>query len=63
MAKSISYALSLALPLILVRQFDVKAFGVYKWVFLLVTSVVGLLPPGIGMTAFYFLPREPESMI
>ena len=46
------------LPLLLVRRLDQHSFGVYKLVFLVVTTAITLLPFGFGMSAYYFLPRE-----
>jgi len=60
-AKSVSFALSFALPLLLVRRLEQNEFGVYKQVFLLVDSAVMILPLGFYLTAFYFLPREPKQ--
>jgi O-antigen/teichoic acid export membrane protein len=59
-AKTVGFVLSTALPLILVRRLDQTQFGLYKQAFLVVASSVGLLPLGFGMSAYYFLPREPE---
>src|SRR6266849_722175 len=60
-AKSLSFAISLVLPLLLVRRLSQFEFGVYKQVFLLVDSAVMILPLGFYLTAFYFLPREPKQ--
>ena len=40
---------------------DPDQVGVYKQVFLIVNTAVVVLPLGFGMSAFYFLPREPEN--
>lgn len=50
--------MSIILPLVVVRLLDQRQFGLYKQVFLIVTTASNLLPLGFGMTAFYFLPRE-----
>jgi O-antigen/teichoic acid export membrane protein len=47
-----------ALPLVLVRTLAQSEFGVYKQAFLLVSTALGVLPLGFGMSAFYFLPRD-----
>ena len=60
LAKTISFILGLALPLILVRKLAQADFGVYKQLFLIVNTASNLLPLSFGMSAFYFLPREPE---
>jgi O-antigen/teichoic acid export membrane protein len=59
-AKTVGFVLSTALPLILVRRLDQTEFGLYKQAFLVVMTSVNLLPIGFGMSAYYFLPREPE---
>jgi O-antigen/teichoic acid export membrane protein len=59
-AKIVGFGLTFALPLLLVRTLTQHDYGVYKQAFLLVTTALTVLPLGFGMTAFYFLPREPE---
>ena len=58
-AKTFGFAMTVALPLVLVRSMSQEEFGLYKQVFLIVTMAVSMLPLGFGMSAFYFLPREP----
>lgn len=58
-AKTLAFALSFGLPLLLVRWLSQMEFGVYKQAFLFVHTSFALLPLGVGMSAFYFLPREP----
>jgi O-antigen/teichoic acid export membrane protein len=38
---------------------DREQYGLYKQVFLVVTTAMTVLPLGVPMSAFYFLPREP----
>jgi O-antigen/teichoic acid export membrane protein len=59
-AKTVGYAFSIALPLILVRRLNQEEFGLYKQVFLIVSSAVLVLPLGFHMSAYYYLPRESE---
>lgn len=59
-AKTLAFVFSFALPLLLVRRLDRYEFGLYKQVFLVVGTAVAVLPLGFAMSAFYFLPREPE---
>jgi O-antigen/teichoic acid export membrane protein len=59
-ARTVAYALSFALPLLLVRRLDQNSFGLYKQVFLVVGTATNVLPLGLHMSAFYFLPREQE---
>jgi O-antigen/teichoic acid export membrane protein len=57
-AKTLAFVFSFALPLLLVRRLDQREFGLYKQVFLFVNTAFALLPLGVGMSAFYFLPRD-----
>lgn len=57
-AKTIGFAMTVALPLVLVRGMSQEEFGLYKQVFFIVSTAVYILPLGFGMSAFYFLPRE-----
>src|SRR5580698_2823976 len=57
-AKTVGFIFSMALPLLLVRRMDREQYGLYKQAFLLVTTAMTVLPLGVGMSAFYFLPRE-----
>jgi O-antigen/teichoic acid export membrane protein len=59
-AKTLAFVFNFALPLLLVRRLSIKDFGLYKQVFLVVNTAVIVLPFSIGMSAFYFLPRERE---
>src|ERR1043166_5852883 len=59
-AKTLAFACTIAIPLLLVRRMPQHEFGLYKQIFLIVSSAVGVLPLGFGLTAFYFLPREEE---
>jgi len=58
LAKTLSFAFGLALPLVLVRRLSQADFGLYKQLFLVVTTASSILPLGFGMSAYYFLPRE-----
>jgi O-antigen/teichoic acid export membrane protein len=59
-AKTVAFAFTIAIPLLLVRRMPQHEFGLYKQVFLIVNSAVSMLPLGFGLTAFYFLPREED---
>ena len=56
-AKSLGYALAVALPLVLVRLLTQAEFGFYKQAFLIATTAVRMLPFGFGLSVFYFFPR------
>src|SRR5215218_5620825 len=60
LAKTFGFALTLGLPLVLVRSLSQVEFGLYKQAFLVVGTAMTVLPLGFGMSAFYFLPRERE---
>lgn len=57
-AKTVGFALAVALPVVLVRGMTQEEFGLYKQVFFIVGTAINVLPFGFGMSAFYFLPRE-----
>src|SRR4029453_15073243 len=57
-AKTMSFTLSIALPLLLVRRLTQEDLGLYKQAFFVVTTAMNVLPLGFGMSAFYFPPRE-----
>jgi O-antigen/teichoic acid export membrane protein len=58
-AKTAGFAFSIALPLLLVRRLDREQYGLFKQAFLVVATAMTVLPLGVPMSAFYFLPREP----
>ena len=45
--------------MLLVRRLDREQYGLYKQAFLVITTAMIVLPMGVPMSAFYFLPREP----
>ncbi len=59
LGKTLAFVFAFALPLLLVRRLSQFEFGLYKQVFLFVTTMTMLLPLGFHMSAYYFLPREP----
>ncbi|HKP12766.1 MAG TPA: oligosaccharide flippase family protein, partial [Blastocatellia bacterium] len=59
-AKTVAFLFSFMLPLLLVRRLSQHEFGLYKQVFLVVGTALNILPLGVGMSAYYFLPRERE---
>ncbi|MFL6213168.1 MAG: glycosyltransferase [Blastocatellia bacterium] len=59
-AKTIAFLFSFMLPLLLVRRLSQHEFGLYKQVFLVIGTALNILPLGVGMSAYYFLPRERE---
>jgi O-antigen/teichoic acid export membrane protein len=59
-AKTVGFVFSIALPLLVARRMDPEQVGVYKQVFLVVGTALNLLPLAFQMSAYYFLPREPD---
>lgn len=59
-AKTIGFGLSVVLPMVLVRVMNQAEYGLYKQAFLIVVTASSLLSFGVGISAFYFLPREKE---
>ena len=57
-AKTVAFAFTIAIPLLLVRRMPQHEFGLYKQIFLMTNSAVTVLPLGFGLTAYYFLPRD-----
>ena len=60
-AKGLAFVLGFALPLLLVRRMSTREFGIYKQVFQAVSTSLVVLPLGFSLSAYYFLPREPEA--
>jgi O-antigen/teichoic acid export membrane protein len=60
-ARTLGFAFSFAIPLILIRWLDQTEFGLYKQAFLIVNTALTMLPLGFSMTALYFIPREREA--
>jgi O-antigen/teichoic acid export membrane protein len=60
-AKIVGYALTLPLPLVLVRLLIQSDFGLYKQAFQLVTTLVALLGLQISVSVYYFMPRHPDK--
>ncbi len=56
-SKLVSFAITTALPLILTRKLTKTEYGYYKQLFLILTSAAALLPFGMNMSLFYFVPR------
>ncbi|MGA2132409.1 MAG: oligosaccharide flippase family protein [Bryobacteraceae bacterium] len=59
-AKTLGYLFNMALPVLVVRRLSLPQFGVYKQLFLMIATSVTVLQLGFGMSAYYFLPREPR---
>jgi O-antigen/teichoic acid export membrane protein len=57
-AKIVGFAISFTLPLLVVRFFTQEQVGIYRQVFLVITTANAILPLGFGASSFYFLSRE-----
>ena len=59
-SKFIAVLLNIGLPILLVRLMVQAEYGVYKEAFLFVGTATNVATFGVGMSAFYFMPRHPE---
>jgi O-antigen/teichoic acid export membrane protein len=62
-AKTLAFIFAFALPVLLTRTLSQSEYGLFKQVFLIVTSATALLPLGFGMSAYYYLPRETNEKV
>ncbi len=58
--QALAFAGTFFIPVILVRIFDPVAFGTYKQLFLVYSTLYLIAPLGMAESLFYFLPRHPE---
>ena len=56
-SKICAFAITSALPFILVRRLSQTEFGYYKQLFLILQTTLNLLPFGMNMSLFFFIPR------
>src|SRR5438046_2329998 len=59
-AKLIGIAMSLIVPLVLVRRLSQRDFGLYKQAFQVLTTMLTLLGLSFVASIYYFMPREPH---
>src|SRR5688572_25479783 len=59
-AKTLAFVFAFALPVLLTRSLSQNEYGLFKQVFLIITTATALLPLGFGMSAYYYLPREDD---
>lgn len=57
-AKTVAFAFSFLLPLLVVRYLSRDSVGLYRESFQVITNAVAILPLGFSMSAYYFLARE-----
>ena len=60
-AKTLAFAFAFALPVLLTRSLSQNEYGLFKQVFLIITTATALLPLGFGLSAYYYLPRETDT--
>jgi lipopolysaccharide exporter len=60
-AKTTAFVLTLVMPIIMVRLFDPQQFGRYRLALVVSTTALSVLAFSVGTSAFYFLPRLPDS--
>src|SRR5208282_6117059 len=58
--KLVAAVMSIGLPVLLVRLMAQTEYGVYKEAFLFAGTATSMATFGVGMSAFYFMPRFPE---
>jgi O-antigen/teichoic acid export membrane protein len=63
LAKTLAFMFAFALPVLLTRTLTQSEYGLFKQVFLIVTTATALLPLGFGMSAYYYLPREQDDKV
>ncbi len=59
-SKFVAAALNIALPILLVRLMPQTEYGIFKQAFLFVSTTSSIAMFGVGMSAYYFMPRLPE---
>lgn len=59
--RTVAFALTFSIPLVLVRIFSPEEFGLYKQLFLIHGTLVSVLTLGFSASLYYFVPRHPES--
>lgn len=60
-ARVLAFAMTIPLPLVLVRTLNQSEFGLYKQVFQIMITVLALAGLGVNMSVLYFLPRNPDK--
>jgi O-antigen/teichoic acid export membrane protein/transposase-like protein len=62
-ANLLAFALSFLTPLVIVRVFNREEFGTYKQLFQILTTFMTALYLQVPMSAYYFMPREPNKRL
>jgi O-antigen/teichoic acid export membrane protein len=59
--RTIGFAASFIIPILLVRTFNQAEFGTYKQLFLIHGTLYGLAQLGMAESLYYFVPRKPQE--
>jgi O-antigen/teichoic acid export membrane protein len=59
--RTIGFAASFIIPVLLVRTFNQAEFGTYKQLFLIYGTLYGLAQVGMAESLYYFVPRRPRE--
>ena len=59
-AKFIAAIFGIVMPIMLVRILNQHDFGVYKQVFLFIGTTTNFAAFSVGVSAFYYMPRQPQ---
>ncbi|MGB8771915.1 MAG: oligosaccharide flippase family protein [Candidatus Korobacteraceae bacterium] len=59
-SKFVGVVLNVALPILLVRILSQSQYGLYKQAFLVVATAQTIANLGVGLSAFYYMPRQPK---
>ncbi len=59
--RTIGFAASFIIPVLLVRLFNQAEFGTYKQLFLIYGTLYGLAQLGMAESLYYFVPRKPHE--
>ena len=60
-ARIVAFAMTIPLPLVLVRTLSQSEFGLYKQIFQILMTVLALAGLQVNMSVLYFLPRNPDK--
>jgi O-antigen/teichoic acid export membrane protein len=61
LARLVSAALTVALPMVLARVLAPAEYGTYRAAILVSTTLALVLPMGVSISLYYFVPREPSA--
>jgi len=59
--RTVAFAATFFIPLVLARVFDAAQFGTYKQLFLIWGTIYAVAQLGMASSLYYFLPREPQK--